>query len=442
MSEQVCIVLREGGQLTCSKADVDYHAMDGRFYGGDQGFVVYSEQCNGKGNQKYPLTVKSRQMSIQLHSSRSQSEDAKIDAPKSPRSCISKITADHDVTVNVNDELTATSDHATYSRLPAEPEISENKQMPGVISLYAAKENGTCQVCNQQGDIIRSSHICIDTNKRLLLFAYPQGIIHAPWTAPEQAQISFSSDTLSWDAQQNVLTLQDHVVINQQGLGTIINENAIHMTQCTVNGKKQLSAIESSGKTVLTYVDAKSGLEHILTCYGKVLVDHEHLQTIMESPRDPLGNILEDKQIIFQDYMGEIYADKLTIYYTVDQHAPTVTKLVLEDNVRMRGQSSATVKPGSNNLRYALADMVEFIPEAKEMRLSAKGKGRVLLYDNVNNLHVSAPSLTVRRDQTTQKDSIQGQGDVRFSFIAQEIERIKEYFHIEDKKEEKTEIES
>jgi hypothetical protein len=184
-----------------------------------------------------------------------------------------------------------------------------------------------------------------------------------------------------------------------------------------------LRYIESTGPTVLTYANEEEKVVHTLTCPGLLTVDHQLLKTTLECPRDQNNNVLFGKQIVFHDSMGEIYADLLTVYYTMAEDSPTPTKLVLEGNVQMFNRGGDPDKNGAF-LQYALADVVEYTPQAREVYLVASDKKRVLFFDKLNALQVSATSLKIRRDQETKKESIQGFGDVRFSFVEKELEMI------------------
>lgn len=421
MKGKVNIALHEGGRLTCAKADVNCDALEGNFYSDNSEEPVhFTETCRESNGKQDPLAVRSQQMTVMLSR-----EEHALNA--SPRRSINKIIADNNVVISYGNEFTATADHATYQRLPQEQCCDDfSKQAPGLISLSTDQFDGTCKVANQRGDMILAKHICIDTAEKKLLFAYPQGTVYAPWDTEKEATIDFASDMLTWNAKDDHLTLQGHVVLRQQGMGTIINDNAIHLIQQNNHGKKQLHSIESSGQTVLTYTVEDNLGSRTLTCYGTVTVDHQNLRTIMESPRDAQGTVLDGQQIVFQDDIGEIYTDKLTIYYTITQNAPEIEKLLLEGNVQMRGSPHAS--SGNHELQYALADVVEYTPRFQQVHLKSIGNRRVLFFDKLNNLQVSAPALIVHRDKSSNKDSIKGQGDVRFSFLAQELEKFQEYF--------------
>ena len=425
MKEDVNIALKDGGHLSCASAFLDYVALKGRFEGGDdQQFVVFNENCPDKNGTLAPLTVKSKQMLIKIAHCDTGSSQA-------PHSYISTISANDSVTVNYNNDFIAAADYATYQRLPLEANNTvQNTQMPGLITLRADTEDAVCQVTNRNKDIIKANTICIDTVKRQLLFSYPKGAIYTPSEKELQNRVDFSAGTMTWDDQNNALTLCDHVTVSQKGIGRITTDKEIRLTQGVHNGMKQLQSIASSGPTTLFYNDDEKELAHTLVCHGLLFVDHKNLQTVMESPRDAKGEVMEGCQVHFQDDMGEIYADKIVIKYALVNNVPAPTRMILEGHVHLMNRCAIDAE--GPYLQFALADRVEYKAEAKEVHLSAKGKGRILFFDKLNNLQVSAPGLKIRRDQVTNKDSVQGIGNVRFSFVEKEFAEMNKYFHLEE----------
>lgn len=424
MKEDVEVALKDGGQLSCANAILDYIVLQGQFEGtAQQQYVVYTENCPDKAGASVPLTVKSKHLLVKIDQSKSTVQHS--------HSCISAMTANDSVTVNYNHDFIAAADLATYHRLPQENwNTSANQQMPGLVTLRAAEENALCQVTNRNGDMIQANTICIDIVKRQLFFVYPKGVIYTLSDTGKQNRVDFTGDTMTWDDQKNVLTLCDHVVVSQQGIGQLNTEKEIRFFQYPMKGMKRLRSIESTGPTTLVYTDEEKELVHTLICYGLLLVDHEHLQTVMESPRDEYGNVIEGCQVHFQDHMGEIYADKMVIKYEIVNHSPSPTKMILEGHVRLMNRCAVDMDKQGPYLQYALADKVEYTPHAKEVSLTANGKGRILFFDKLNNLQVSAPGLKIRRDQTTKKESIQGIGNVRFSFVEKELEEMSKYFQL------------
>ncbi len=427
MNEDVKIALRDGAELTCAKAELDYHTMHGRFSGNaEKEYVIYTEMCRDKGGMSCPLIVKSRVMNVQL--SREERNEN-----QSPKSLISEITAESNVTVDYNQDFIASADMGMYRRL-SDANSQPQNAMPGRISLRTGGEGGLCQVTNRNGDLIRAEQICIDTTKRHLHFAFPKGAIYAARLEGGVDRIDFSCDSMTWEEPRELLTLRDHVVVNQKGIGSLANDNEVTIYQYTQKGKKQLRTIESNGKTFLTSIDGDKNLRHHLSCYGKATLDHEHLQTILESPVDSNGNIMEGKQVFFEDPLGEIYADKVIVDYDYQNHEITPNKVTLLGHVRILNRKGNAEELTGALLQFALSDKVEFVPDSKEMLFSSGENRRVLFYDKANNVQVSAPALKIKREPGMKSESIQGVGDVRFSFVDRESDQMRKEFGLEEAK--------
>lgn len=427
MNDDVRIALKDGAQLTCSTAELDYVGLRGRFLGGSQHeYVVYTENCKDKAGIKSALLLKSRLMSVKI---------SKADGAKpSPKSMITEMTAENNVTVNYNNDFIAAADYAMYQRVKPDTSDSNPAHIQGLISLRSTDQNGTCQVTNRNGDLIRANQICIDTNKRHLFFAFPKGAIYAAQESGGVDRIDFSSDSMTWDEPRDLLALHDHVVVNQKGVGRLSNEKEVLVYQCTKNGKKQLRSVESVGKTMIDYIDEEKGMTHHLVCHHKATLDHEHLQSVLESPTDANGNVLEGKQVYFQDALGEIYADKVLLDYDYNTcHNIVLRQVTLIGNVRILNRKSQDLEETGTLMQYALADRVEFFPETREMTFSSTGKKRVLFYDKGNNVKVSATALKIKREPGMKSESIQGVGDVRFSFVDKEFDQIRKQFNLDEK---------
>lgn len=426
MNKNVKFVLSEGGQLTCARAQLDYQTLIGRFYGdADQEFVIYVENCRDKTNPArwFPLIVKSRQMI--LHINRGGGS-----ASSKQKTYISDIVAENQVTVNYNHDFIAAADYATYQRQTSQAESSQNRAMPGLITLRAFDVNGICQVTNRNGDLITANQIGIDTQKQQICFSYPKGSLFTAQEGRHIERVDFSSDTLLWDDKNDVMTLREHVAINQKGVGRLTTEDEVKFYQHQIEGKNQIGTIESTGKTVLTRTDEDKDLSHVVTCYGKLVVDHIHLAMTMESPLDDAGNVLEGQQVFYQDPMGEIFADKALIEYEMVGKTITPKKLTLIGHVRLLDNTEVQKGAGAPLTKYALSDKLEYYPSQKEVVFTADQGRRVLFYSQANDLQVSAPALKIKRDEVTHKKSIKGVGDVRFSFIEHEFDQLKEKFSL------------
>ncbi|HRD54990.1 MAG TPA: LptA/OstA family protein [Parachlamydiaceae bacterium] len=422
MQDDVKIELKDGGQLLCAKADLDYLTGIGSFSGNaSQEYVIYTENCTGKEDKKFPVLVKSRKMNIELVRQEKNSFSQQV----------SKIKAQQNVTINYNHDFIATSEQADYQRLESE----EEGEMPGHIRLFSQNLESLCQITNKNGDLVRSHVIDLDTAKQNLQFSAPSGFLSIDSKENRKEKIHFESDSLNWDNKQNVLTFSGNVAIRQKDYGDLQGSQQVKLHYTEDAKKKKIKQIESLGETILAHIDEDKKLVHTLTAYGKVLVDHVHLKTIIESPRDEKGDVIEGMQIYFNDILGEIYADSAVLDYQEKEGTVSIEKLLLEGNVRILNRSSVNPEESEAFLQYALADFVEFFPSSQEMLMSADKtvslNQRVLFYDKANSLQVSAPAVKVRRDAITKRESIQGIGDVRFSLDGQELEKLRSHFSLE-----------
>lgn len=144
------------------------------------------------------------------------------------------------------------------------------------------------------------------------------------------------------------------------------------------------------------------------------------------------GNEENHQQVYIDEALGEMYADRVVIHYQWENQQFVPSKMILEGHVRLLNRFDGHLQESSSVLHYALADQVNYDPKVQEMLLTSQKGNRVLFVDKTHNMQMSAPSLRVRRDATTQKESIQGVGDVRFTFIEREREQIKQHFQDEE----------
>lgn len=426
MQGDVRIALKDGGEFSCASAFLDYSTLTGNFKSSPKHELVSYKESGGNGGiSKMPVLFKSREMTIKLTKDKASCHS---EAPNQ----IQEIQADHDVTLEYNQDFIVAADHAIYLRYEV-PDEAISQRFPGAIFLTVDDPKVGCKVTNRGGDLIRAREIMVDTNKRSLYFAAPKGGIQASRDDESEQRIDFSCDAMQWEENRDLLTLRDNVNVSQSAIGQIRSKKEVRIYHHQCAGKKRIRIVESLGETILTHVDENKHLSHILTAYGSVVVDHERLTTVLESPRNEFGNVVDGRQVYFQDYLGEIYADRAVLDYEQlpDSQTLSPTKVTLEGHVHILNRSSVNPHESESFLQYALADKVEFFPQKSEMLLTSAEDGRVLFFDKGNNLQISAPGIKIRRDKKIQKESIQGIGDVRFSFVDKELEKLKKHFSLD-----------
>lgn len=427
MQDRVNFALKGGEVLSCGKAEFDCQALSGVFSSNEsQEFVTYRDRFEKKGasataETSTPITVKSQTMAIQLAPGEIRSEK------KLAINNVNVLTADGSVTVNYNNDFVAVSDHAVYQR---RPEGIEAGKLTGIITMNAANE-GICQVSNREGDIIKAVKIEIDPLNRQLTFTSPVGTLNRHHPEDPSGGVDFSARSLTWNDQEGILKLRGQVKVDQEGVSKLETPHEVQILQSMVNQKRALKSIESAADTILTYVQDNKHLCHTLTCSGPVKVNHEKMETRLYAKHDDANIVSEEDQVHFEDAKGEVFADKVLIKYRVSNGSLVVDNIYLVGNVKIYNRLNSADDETIVVLQYVLADRVDFKPHTNEMLFkSSKGGRRVLFFDKVNNLQVSAPALKIIRDKATMKDSIKGEGDVRFSFLESEFEQLRKRFSL------------
>ena len=399
LTKRVRLELTEGGILDCSEASIDFSVGKGTFLNGkEQDFVIFSQSIKDK-LERLPFIVKARQMELDF--------DA-----KAPQPVIQKIAIHRDVQIDYNHDFIAAGDEGIFIR-----SASTQPGLNGKILLQADPEK-LCSVTNRNGDLIRSAQIAIDTEGRTIDFEKSSGSLMSDRSKLSQ-KVDFAADKARWSDRENAVLLQRNVSLHQKGMGTLKTDGELKITQCPQNNKRKLATIESYGKTVLEQGGDETGPKRTLTCHGKLLVDHADSVITMDSP--PEGG----QQVFLEDARGHVYADKATIHYSLDK---AVLQVVLEGDVQVQNVQSE--KP-----QYALADILEYCPATQEMTLKAKAGNRVLLYDQAKDLQISAPGILLKRDPITQKETVKGLGDVRFSLVKEEFSELRKKFSLKNQEE-------
>jgi len=77
---------------------------------------------------------------------------------------------------------------------------------------------------------------------------------------------------------------------------------------------------------------------------------------------------------------------------------------------------------------FALADQLLYLPETRTMILTSIAPNRVLFWQSSGDVTLSAQEVRVQIDQETQRETVQGIGDVHFHFTLQEEDTIETLF--------------
>jgi hypothetical protein len=422
VSEDVQIQFKGGGELYCQQAEVDYTKMQGVFWGNavqpDVTYLNAGEEKVGEKRARPPFELRSSQMILEL-----MREPAS--AASSAKTLIKQVEADQNVRVRYNQDHVLLADHALYQRMPDD----RTSSIAGLLTLTVKENLPACKMTNLNGDHLSAHMIQVNTVERKLWLSQPIGMLYMRREAHPTQTVEFSSHELVWDDQQQNLLLRGQVNINQNDSLHLHTDHELFIAQAMVEGKKTLRFLQAPKETHISYSDAQKGNMHKIYCPGSFTIDHERQEMTLHGSLDPSEqHRSENHQVYIEDVLGEMYADQVHINYTWKDRQLVPEKMVLEGHVRLMNRFDGHLEEAGSILHYALADRVECFPKQQEMFLTSANSNRVLFFDKVNNIQMSAPSLKVRHDASTQKDSIQGLGDVRFTFIEKEFEQLKSHF--------------
>jgi len=135
-----------------------------------------------------------------------------------------------------------------------------------------------------------------------------------------------------------------------------------------------------------------------------------------------------DAKVYYRDTLGEIYSDAIKVEFSSEETGYKPTKITLIQRVQLINRKPP--KEGAEpSVQYALADQVDYFPGDETMFLQAFDQRRVLFFDQQKNMQLSAKSIRAKRDQDGQ-ETIQGMGDVKFTFAQDELQKLKDRFHL------------
>lgn len=422
MDEDIRIDLQGGGQLNCQQAEIDYQHLKGVFQGNAQApDVVYIEMGNSSDTpDQAVLMVKSEKLDAEL-------QQQLNPVTSTTQTVIKQLQAIGNIRAYYNNNYLILADHAHYQRLP-----TEQDPLAQTLTLSTVNpKDCLCQITNKNGDLLQAERIQIKMPNRQLICFQPRGTLVFNQKEKPQ-QIEFAATTLTWDDPEQKLLLQGQIQMHQAGVGDLKANKEVTIQQHIVQGQKAIHSISSKEGAELSYIDPYQMTHHLIN-YGPLLINHEKMQVILHSPINEQGEIPVEKQIHFENLFCDAYANQMQIDYKEQEQMWTPVKIILQGQVKILNRFDGHIQETGSILHYVLADHIEYFPETQDLLLSSQEGKRVLFYDKVNNVQMSAASLKIKRDPQTHKESIQGIGDVRFTFIEHEFDQFKEHFRLEDK---------
>lgn len=373
------LILKNQSRLEADQAEIDCQEGKGTFVANDQVKVHFWDPL------KY-LHIYSFNMGVLWDPAKKKLATKGFDG---------LIIAEDKVEIHYGQQLSAFGDFASYS----------DKEI-------VLKGNEFCKIILDGKDKIFSDHVTLAPSERTITFSNPRGEI-----IREQETIRFSSKSMQWNDLERLLTLKEQVKIEGDRLGILEAQGPVIVHIKERGGVREVVKVVCQDRVELVIKD-KNNDEHRLSASESLVIDREAEKIeVYAKPEQPT---------CFKDKHGSIIANHMCLHFSSVEEMPL--QLTVDGEVQIANKFSLNE---DHILQYILADQAKYEFSDRELTLSG-GNNRVLLYDKLNNLELSAPILKIKRDKLTDKDSVSGVGDVRFVFIDQELEKIKNRFQSQE----------
>lgn len=268
---------------------------------------------------------------------------------------------------------------------------------------------------------LEAEKLSLDIKNHFLDLVHPKGSLKnfSPFS------LTFTAQQIKANQQKQFFHFIGNVSINEEEAFQLVTFYEVYLKQLIKEDKTKSIILYSPQETTLIYKNHE--MSQKINCPGPLNLESEPSQggrlTLFKSETS-------SDQVHLEGKWGKIYADLVTIDYQWKNQLLTFKKISIKGKIKLTTSLDLQSKEPSS-LCYILADGLDYHVERKEIVLTALGGKKVLLYDKKNNIQMSAPSLKIHQDKKLQKQVIQGIGDVRFTFIQQELKDLKNLFEKE-----------
>ncbi len=413
VKEKVFLNFHEKGNVKCHQALLDFDQLQAFCWGKkDRADLLFTWH----GWQKEAvLKISAAQLQLNLEKS-VKSGDKQIHL------LLRSVEAADQVKAQYNDQFTIIADHAFYAAANAE----EFSSLKGKL-VITAKDGFFCQLFTEQKEEITAKKIIIDLATQTIYGEKVKGHFCTDFPLLTQ-QVHFQAERLSWKLSSKELTLWEKVVVSQEQLQISTKENLILNYKLT-GKRKQLDSIVAPNGAQIAYQGALEQQSYQITSPGKYYLDYGQDILYVQSLPEIEKENLEYEPIVIKTWQGEMQARSMVIKGSKQEKQRLLPYLViLKDQVQFAGYIGKQLLKNVY-CQYALADELTYFPLENKLYLKGKEKKRVLFWDQNQGIKMSAPALDLCYDKRTQKESIKGKGNVRFTFTEKENGYLSQKFH-------------
>ncbi len=406
LKNNVHLELPEQAALSCESASLDFNSLKGKLTSQQDHFVSYTDLLKRKNGRGIPLHFVSREADLFF-------DKLEHNGQRSDFS-IKTLHANGDVAVEYGNFFTLKAGKAIYQKSSQTGPLAQ-----GTLQAFPSDEFSFCRI-EHGSDVINADAIDVDLAHTAVVLKKAHGIlVSSPLPRMQQAEIHFHSDQVLWDYPRSSLHLQGNVRIDESTLGRLATDGELVIIQ----GKEGVTSMRSTGNTILEFQELETSPMHKMICHGKMAIDHEKMQATFESTA--VGGVVPaDQQIYYEEGTISINANRGLIDYAAEGKKLHPSAISLKGNVRIR--SSDASKPP----RYGVSDWVNYSPTTRTFILGAHPGGKVLFFDEKENLRISAQEIHLTREGAGNGETVKGVGNVQFAFTAEEETLLKSLFGI------------
>lgn len=403
LDQEVLILLKEHGRITAGRADFDLQKNQGILNSDQEQNVIYQDMIYDKREKLVPFSIEGRSLKLNLLLKEEKNREYLIDS----------ICAEQNVAISYANAFFLTAAKATYNQLDL------INQWKGRISAYGQDAGTSCCLTHEQ-DVVYAKQIDINLIDSYLQLFYAKGILQnflSPRT--EKSSLHFSTDSLYWNDLEKRLLFKGPTQIEEQDLGIIHTQDELTIKNCMVNNKMIFQTLDAKGHAVMTCKDLK-GRNHRIESHGRLYIDQNKLQAWIESPQDQEGHI--QNQLYYKTEDLNVFSDSAQLdYININQHVKP-SSIILKEHVRLFS------KDPNKPVQLAIADKMSYSLDTHSIILSAHLGKKVLFWDALQELRISAPEVHIITDCLTQEKVIKGIGKVQFAFSKEEQTQFNQHF--------------
>lgn len=287
------------------------------------------------------------------------------------------------------------------------------------IIILPSEDSSGCVIETQSGIYVTVSKAIYFPNSREVVLEDPKGVITS--VTGVTSPIAFRAKRLYGDEESQQMTLIDDVAIHVPEEMSLESSDRVTLFFRAVEGTRVIDRAVCSGNQTICGYDSHGEQEYILANEGTLWVD---LQTkTLRISSDARA------EISYRNRLGHVFGKDLTVDLSGEDGYLPPRKLTLCGDVQLLSGGIIVNGELQGATQFVSADSLELDPDRKSLVMRSYRGNRVLFFDKMNNVQMSAPKLVMKQDEVLGRPTVKGFGDIRFRFMQQEFEQIKKRFY-------------